>query len=84
MTIIPPPPTYKSSTMNQMMMMVNPSNIDGVMAEIERMKKDQPMVTHTDYIMRLSIETNLAALSDRRQQYVECGVLTPSAYTRTP
>lgn len=75
MTIIPPPPQYKSPTLTRMMQMVTPENIDGVIAEIERMKESQPMVTHLDYIMRLSMETNLAALADRRKQYVSCGVL---------
>lgn len=74
MTIIPPPPIYKSPTMNRMMKMVTPENIDGVISEIEKLKS-APMVTHADYIMRLSAETNLAALSARRQQYVDCGVL---------
>lgn len=46
MTIIPPPPQYKSPTLNQLMKMVTPKNIDGVIAEIERMKESQPMVTH--------------------------------------
>lgn len=71
---IPPPLKYRSKTLNEMMLRVNPQNIDGVIAEIEKMKS-APMVTPADYIMRLSVETNLAALSARRKQYVDCGVL---------
>ena len=45
------------------------------MEELKSMKKNQPMLTDADFVMRLSIETNLAALSARRSQYVKCGVL---------
>jgi hypothetical protein len=57
-----------------MMKLVNPENIDGVISELQKMKADlKPQ--RGDYVMRLSIETNLAALSDRREQYIACGVL---------
>jgi hypothetical protein len=77
MTIIPPPPIYKSPTLNAMMKIVTPENIDGVIEEIKKMKADlKPQ--RGDYVMLLSIETNLAALSARRKQYVDCGVLANS------